>query len=80
MTLRLSEPWKSQTGPDYERDYIAVFEPDADAGDHITYTHTYTREGSPLKLATPPDPGEYEIRYIQRQGRKVLASRPVVVE
>ncbi len=66
------------TGPDYERDYIAVFEPDADAGDHINYT--YTREGSPLKLAMPPVPGDYEIRYIQRQGRKVLASRQVVVE
>jgi Ca-activated chloride channel homolog len=66
------------TGPDYDRDYIAVAEAGSESRHQINYT--YTREGSPLKLVMPPEPGEYEIRYIQRQGREILASQPVTVE
>jgi len=51
---------------------------DSPDDEHISYT--YTRDGSPLKLQMPPEAGDYEIRYIQRQGRKALASQPVTVE
>lgn len=66
------------TGPDEHRDYISMAGPDQPGGSHVNFT--YTREGSPLKLVMPPEPGDYEIRYIQRQGREVLASHPVTVE
>ncbi|WP_440995891.1 vWA domain-containing protein [Arhodomonas sp. SL1] len=64
-------------GPDYQRDYIAVAPAGSDSGEHVNYT--YTKEGSPLKLVMPPEPGDYEIRYIQRQGREILASQAVAV-
>lgn len=66
------------TGPDYHRDYIAVAEAGADGRHYENYT--YTRDGSPVKLEMPADPGDYEVRYVQRQGRKILASRPLKVE
>ncbi|WP_147306608.1 MULTISPECIES: VWA domain-containing protein [unclassified Wenzhouxiangella] len=65
-------------GPDYRRDYIAITRPDNDPGKHINFT--YTKDGSPLELQMPPDPGDYEIRYIQRQDRTVLARRAITVE
>ncbi|HUF56320.1 MAG TPA: VWA domain-containing protein [Thermohalobaculum sp.] len=65
------------TGPDYPNDFIAVVEPGEPGGAHASYV--YTREGSPLALAMPPEPGEYEIRYVQYQDRTVLARQPVTV-
>ncbi len=65
------------TGPDYDKDYIAVVEAGGGVRDHINYT--YTREGSPLKLTMPPEAGDYEILYVQRQGREVLARQPIEV-
>jgi len=66
------------TGPDYKNDYISVARTDAKNRDYVNYT--YTRNSSPAKLLMPPEPGDYEIRYVQRQGHEVLASQPVTVE
>jgi Ca-activated chloride channel family protein len=63
------------TGPDYEGDYIAVSKPD-DKG-YVNYT--YTREGAPLTLKMPSEPGTYELRYFMRQDRTVLATRMIEV-
>ncbi|WP_376691061.1 VWA domain-containing protein [Wenzhouxiangella sp. EGI_FJ10409] len=71
----ISVEWR---GPDYENDYIAITRPDDRPGKHINFT--YTREGSPLELAMPPEAGDYEIRYVQRQDRTILARRPITVE
>jgi Ca-activated chloride channel family protein len=65
-------------GPDYDRDYISVAVPDDGGGGYVNYT--YTRNGSPLQLLMPPDPGEYEIRYIQTQGNKIMARKTISVE
>ncbi len=65
------------TGPDYQNDYISVARPDQKGSQYVNYT--YTREGSPAKLVMPPEPGDYEIRYIQRQGGTVLASQSLSV-
>ncbi|WP_018718164.1 VWA domain-containing protein [Arhodomonas aquaeolei] len=65
-------------GPDYQDDYVTVARPDADARDYEGYT--YTRKGNPLTLTMPPEPGTYELRYIQHEGRKVLARRDITVE
>ncbi len=66
------------TGPDYQNDYISVAEVGARGNQYINYT--YTREGSPLGLTMPPEPGTYEIRYIQNQDSTILASYTVEVE
>jgi Ca-activated chloride channel family protein len=49
-------------GPAYPSDYITIARPDQDAGGYLNYT--YTKEGSPLTLQTPSEPGTYEVRYI----------------
>ncbi|MDF0603840.1 hypothetical protein P1J78_24305, partial [Psychromarinibacter sp. C21-152] len=59
-------------GPAYENDYIAVAAPDAPDNRYLTYT--YTREGSPLTVDLPPEPGRYEIRYVLGQDRLVKAT------
>ncbi|MGM0554258.1 MAG: vWA domain-containing protein, partial [Pseudomonadota bacterium] len=66
------------TGPDEQRDYIAIAHKDESANRHINFT--YTKEGSPLELTLPPEEGEYEIRYIRRQGRQILARETITVE
>jgi len=62
-------------GPDYDNDYITVSRLDDDGYE----TFTYTRAGNPLDLVMPPEPGEYEIRYVVRQDRSVLARQAITV-
>src|SRR5699024_1732924 len=69
-TIRIN--WE---GPDYPSDYIAAIKPGDGGNDDITYT--YTKEGSPLNLKLPAEPGEYEIIYVQHHGRKVLARQAI---
>ena len=62
-------------GPDYRNDYIAISKPDDDGYEN----YTYTREGTPLDLTMPTEPGSYELRYVVGQDRTVIASRPIEV-
>ncbi|QHQ33767.1 vWA domain-containing protein [Algicella marina] len=64
-------------GPDNARDYISIAETGADEGRYEKYT--YTSDGSPLKLALPPEPGDYELRYVLATGNKTLVSRPITL-
>ncbi|MCI2398489.1 VWA domain-containing protein [Aliiroseovarius subalbicans] len=71
----LSVTW---TGPAYKNDYIAVAK--LEDGDNTYEAYEYTREGSPLMLQMPTEPGEYELRYItQGTERKALARRAITV-
>lgn len=63
------------TGPDYKSDYISVAKP----GDPRYEGYTYTREGSPLDLTMPIEPGTYELRYVMSQGTTILASQTIEV-
>jgi len=65
------------TGPDARNDYISVARTDQDGARYVNYS--YTRDGSPLNLLMPPEPGSYEIRYVLNEGDKVLATLPVEV-
>jgi Ca-activated chloride channel family protein len=65
-------------GPDYQSDYVAIARPDQRAGSQVYYT--YTKEGSPLKLQAPSDPGTYEVCYIMGQGSKLLAKTIIEIE
>ena len=65
------------TGPEpASGDYITVTEPDASDKSYKSYH--YTKSGSPATLSMPLEPGEYELRFVQR-GEKVLARRPITV-
>ena len=66
------------TGPNYEEDYIGIGRADAE-GANQWENWTYTREGSPLDLMMPAEPGEYVITYFQRQDRTPLTSVPITL-
>ncbi len=63
------------TGPDYQNDFIAVTE----RGEEGWINYTYTREGSPLGLLLPGEPGEYDFVYTLNQDREIIARVPVKV-
>ncbi|HUF57467.1 MAG TPA: VWA domain-containing protein [Thermohalobaculum sp.] len=65
------------TGPDYRHDQITIARPDTTGG--TMESVAFTGQGNPLKLAVPPEPGEYEIRYVQGQGHTILARRQLTV-
>ena len=65
------------TGPSNERDYIAIGE--AAPNGRLYLDYKYTRSGSPIKLAAPEKPGDYELRYILSQGDTVIARQPITV-
>ena len=65
-------------GPAYPSDYITIARPDQDAGGYLNYT--YTKEGSPLKLQAPSEPGTYEVRYILGKGNVSLAKASIKIK
>jgi hypothetical protein len=65
------------TGPNNERDYIAVGE--TTPGGRLYLDYKYSRDGSPLKLAAPEKPGSYEVRYILGAGDTVIARQAIAV-
>ncbi|MAN13167.1 MAG: hypothetical protein CL945_00330 [Dinoroseobacter sp.] len=66
----------SWTGPDYRNDFIAVSGSDDPSGYE---NYTYTREGTPLSLTMPTEPGTYEIRYYVNQDRTIIGRRLIEV-
>ncbi len=66
------------SGPNYDGDYISVARPDDGDGSYIEYANA--RDGSPLRLRLPAEPGRYELRYVMGQGSRLLARIPVTVE
>jgi hypothetical protein len=63
------------TGPNNERDYVGVGEPNGRP--YLDYK--YTRDGSPMKLAAPEKPGTYEVRYFLGAGDKIIARQAFTV-
>ena len=61
-------------GPDEKADAIAVVKVGEKSS--ITRHSAYTRDGNPLDIQLPKEPGEYEIRYVLCTGRTTLATRP----
>ena len=74
IAARFEVSWK---GPGNAEDFISVAQPNQPAGASVS--RTSVREGSPLKLWAPSDPGEYEIRYVVGRGANVLAKTPLTV-
>jgi Ca-activated chloride channel family protein len=66
----------SWTGPDRKGDWIGLAA--QDSGDDAWLDYKYTREGSPLVLHLPTQPGRYEIRYVLGTPAVVLARLPIM--
>ena len=64
-------------GPAYRGDYIAVDE--ADARGRFPMERTRVSAGSPLEIALPDAAGDYELRYVMKQGYRILARQPLTV-
>ena len=66
------------TGPNNNNDFMAIVPKSAPDGSWKTTG--YTRNGSPLRLVAPSEPGPAEIRYYSGSEYKVLARRAVTVK
>ena len=62
-------------GPNASKDYIEIGNP-GEAG-YINWAYTAT--GNPVSLLMPNEPGDYEIRYVLGQGKRVLATQAITV-
>jgi Ca-activated chloride channel family protein len=67
----------SWQGPDNPQDLLAVAERGAPEGRHLNWQ--YTRDGTPLTLRAPDEPGDYEVRYVMAQSNTSLASEALTV-
>ncbi len=65
------------TGPNGDRDYITIVPADAPEGQYKDYK--YTRDGSPVTLNAPAEPGAYEVRYQSDRESGVFASIPITL-
>lgn len=65
------------TGPNNDAEYITVVPLGAPEGSYTQYVYTKDH-ASPVDLLLPPQPGSYEIRYVnESQGAKTLARREI---
>lgn len=62
------------TGPGNANDYVAI---GSASRQYIDYK--YTRDGSPITLRAPDQPGSYEVRYFLGQGNTIIARQPISV-
>jgi hypothetical protein len=65
------------TGPNNPRDYITVIR--KESADAVYGNYRDTREGNPVELLAPIEPGEWEVRYVTSGSHTVLARVPLVV-
>jgi hypothetical protein len=74
VAMRLEVSWQGPAGRD---DFIAIARPNQAPGAFVE--RTLVREGNPVKVWTPSDPGDYELRYVVPRGAQVLARAPLAV-
>lgn len=69
----LSIAW---AGPSEVSDFITVTKPDARERKYMDYA--YTKNGSPAKISMPLEPGDYELRFVQKN-KKVIARSLITI-
>ncbi len=65
------------SGPNNVRDYVGIGDVDPKKRAYISYV--YTSRGTPITLAAPDEPGEYELRYFLAVGNEVIARKRITV-
>ncbi len=71
----LSVGW---TGPNYDRDYIAIVPRGED--EHARLSYAYSGNGNPARFQAPAAPGEYDLLYVANDnGVKVLVRQPITL-
>jgi Ca-activated chloride channel family protein len=65
------------TGPDNPDDYISLAERGSPDDAYVIYERT--RNGNPLSMRMPEQPGSYELRYVMAQSDRVIARKPVTI-
>jgi len=65
------------TGPDNQGDYITIVPKGAPANAYQDYARTSS--GSPVTIRLPKETGEYELRYVLNQSKRVLAMLPLTL-
>ncbi len=73
-----SEVEVAWTGPNQTQDFISIDNPGAADRDYGTYV--YTKDGSPVALRVPDEPGDYVVRYHTGQEYRVLAQHALRVD
>jgi Ca-activated chloride channel family protein len=66
------------TGPGNDGDFIGIGAAGAEGGARWQ-NYTYTREGNPLRVAVPAQPGTYDVRYFMDQDNTVIATSTIEV-
>lgn len=64
-------------GPNLSNDFIAVAKIGSKSSEYASYQ--YTRKGTPVSVALPMEPGEYEIRYVVSQGKENMANYSLTI-
>ncbi|HEY9198667.1 MAG TPA: hypothetical protein VIR60_04805, partial [Gammaproteobacteria bacterium] len=65
-------------GPNRARDYVTIVRKDAPEGSYLSYG--YTKNGNPLTLTAPHQPGDYELRYTNEDGGESLTRTAITVK
>lgn len=74
MGSRFEVMWSGPGNPD---DFISVARSDQAPGANLSSTRV--REGNPLLVWAPSDPGDYEVRYVLARGARILATIPITI-
>lgn len=74
VASRIEVSWK---GPANRDDYISVARPDQPPSGFVNRANV--REGNPVKLWTPSETGNFEVRYVVGTGAMVLAKAPIAI-
>ncbi len=76
--VRIGQPLRIQwSGPANPREFITVVPAGMTDGQYNAYT--YVDQGNPLTLTVPDQPGDYEIRYMTADSKRVLARAPLQI-
>ena len=63
------------TGPGYEPDQIVIASP----GEETTLGRVFVRDGNPVSLPAPSEPGSYELRYLMQVNSEIIGTRMIEV-
>ncbi len=64
-------------GPGNPTDYVVLLPVDSD--NHANGNYALVTRGETLRIATPAEPGDYELRYVTAGKRLTLGKRPITI-